>query len=480
MEKIFGGIEYIILNNGNENIKYNEINYDSRKIKENDIFTALEGFTVDGHNFIEKAIENGAKMVIVSKDVEIKNKEITYIKVENLRNKLGKIASNFYDNPQKKLNIIGVTGTNGKTTTTYIIEHILGSASRLGTIEYKIGNEVMEAPNTTPESLDIIKMCKKTIEYGIKNIVMEVSSHALELGRVNMLRYDAAIFTNLTQDHLDFHKNMENYYNAKKKLFLLLKEGKKSIVNIDDEWGNILYNEKPCDIISYGIEKEADIKGSIKKYTNHNMLIEISYKNKKYETEIDLMGKFNLYNIMGAVGAMISLGYDIDYIMDKLKTVPKVPGRFETINKGQNFMAVVDYAHTDDGLINILQALQEIKQNRIITVFGAGGDRDKTKRPKMAKAASRYSDFVIVTSDNPRTENPENILNDVLQGLYEIDFEKEKYKAILDREEAIKYAVSMMKKDDILLVAGKGHETYQIIGKEKIHFDDREMIKKYI
>jgi len=480
IENIFCGVNYEVLNFVKDIKEFGEIHYDSRKIKQNDIFAAMEGFTVDGHNYIDSALEKGASMIIVSKNIEIKNKNVIYIKIDNLRDKLGTIASNYYERPQDKLKIAGVTGTNGKTTTTYILEHVIGKTSRLGTIEYKIGDEIMEAPNTTPESLDVVKMCKKTLEKNIENLVMEVSSHALELGRVNMLKYDAAIFTNLTQDHLDFHKNMENYYKAKYKLFSLLKDNGKGIINIDDEWGKRIVNEKPCSIITYSINGEADLKGRIIEYTNHNMKIEIEYESKKYSFETELMGKFNLYNIMGATGALIAMGYKIEYIVEKLKSVPKVPGRFETINKGQNFMAVVDYAHTDDGLINILQALTEIKTERIITVFGAGGDRDKTKRPKMAKAAAKYSDYVIITSDNPRTENPEMILKDIKAGMEEIKFSEDKYKTIIDREEAIKYAVSMMKKNDILLVAGKGHETYQIIGRDKIHFDDREMLRKYI
>jgi len=478
LEEILKNIDYIVLNRGENNIKYVNIEYDSRLVKKNGIFIALDGFKLDGHNYIESAIKNGAKCILVSKDVPIIDKSITYIKIENLRYKLGKIGLNYYGELLDKINLIGITGTNGKTTSTYIIEHILGESSRIGTIEYKVGDEIIEAKNTTPESLDIVKLINKTVCKNIKNMVMEVSSHALELGRVDMLAYDTVIFTNLTQDHLDYHKDMENYYTAKKKLFKLLKKGQKGVINIDDHWGKRLHEELGENIITVGIESKCDIGGKILNYTNHNMSIQINYNNRSYELDVELMGKFNLYNILGSVGAAVALGYEISYIVDRLKTVKKVPGRFETINIGQNFMAVVDYAHTEDGLINILESISEFKKNKIITVFGAGGDRDKTKRPKMAIAAAKYSDYVIVTNDNSRTEDPKIIADEVIEGFKNIGYTN--YKVIIDREEAIKYAISLTEKNDILLVAGKGHETYQIIGNEKFHFDDREIIKKYI
>ena len=479
MGQMFTGIDCKVLNMGKP-AKFKDIEYDSRRICEGGIFAALEGFKVDGHDFIDAAVKNGASMVIVSKDVEIKYPDVTYVKVEDLRKKLGKIASNYYDEPQNNLKIVGITGTNGKTTTTYIMETLLGeNIARLGTIEYKIGDEIIDAPNTTPESLDIIKMCKKAVDKGINYLVMEVSSHALELGRVDMLKFDTAVFTNLTQDHLDFHKTMENYFEAKLKLFSKLKDGAKGVVNIDDEWGKKLYKKESSKCVSISLDT-ANITGRIAEYTNHDMVVEIAYKGEKYSFTTELMGKFNLYNILGAIGAATALGIDINDIIEKMKSVKKVPGRFETINEKQDYMVVVDYAHTDDGLINILQALKELKKGKIITVFGAGGDRDKTKRPKMAKAAAKYSDYVIITSDNPRTEDPSEILKDVEAGLIEINFPKERYEIIEQRENAIAKAVEIVQTGDIVLIAGKGHETYQIIGKEKHHFDDREVARKYI
>lgn len=473
MENIFRGIKYKVLNEGIK-CKYNEIHYDSRKITQGDIFVALEGISADGHNFIEKAIGLGAKMVIVSKEVEISDKNVTYVKVSDTRQELGIIASNFYGYPQDKLKIIGVTGTNGKTTSTFLLEDMLGRCSRIGTVEYKIGDEIIEAPNTTPESLDLIKMMKKTVDLGIEYFVMEVSSHALEMGRVEMLSFDTAIYTNLTQDHLDYHKTMESYFQAKRKLFLKLKNPQKGVYNVDNIHGKMLFDEFGG--ISYSIN-EGILKGKLLENRLHSTLVEIEYKGKKRTEEVKILGLFNLYNLMGVIGALLNLGFSFEELCDRLKNLKGVPGRFQGVEAGQDFKVIVDYAHTPDALTNILKSLVEIKKNRIITIFGAGGDRDKTKRPLMAAEAAKFSDLVIATSDNPRTENPKTILDDVIKGFegFEVTFE-----TYIEREEAIKRAIELAKKDDIILIAGKGHETYQIIGKEKIHFDDREMAEKYI
>lgn len=479
MEKIFAGLNYEVLNKGVE-IEYTGIEYDSRKIKEGNIFIALEGAKSDGHDFIDNTVKLGAKMIIVSKYVELQDKSIAIVKIDNLRQKLGILASNFYSWPQNQLKIVGITGTKGKTTSTYIIETLLGEkvTARIGTIEYKIGNEIIEANNTTPESLDIVKICKKAVDKGMQYLVMEVSSHALEMGRVEMLSFDVAAFTNLTQDHLDYHKTMESYFNAKVKIFDKLKYKGNGVINIDDQWirKSILNNPG---FLKYSLA-EGDLTGEIVNVTTNKMEYNLIYKGTKYNLQTELVGKFNLYNILGAVGVALKMGLPVEEIIEKLKMVKKVPGRFEIVDKGQDFMVVVDYAHTDASLENILQALTEIKKKRIITVFGAGGDRDKTKRPKMAKAASKYSDYIILTSDNPRTEDPVTILSEVESGLKEVSFSTEKYKVIKDRETAITAAIESAEKDDIVLIAGKGHETYQIIGDRKLHFDDRETAAKAI
>lgn len=473
MKKLFEGLEYELINEGLEK-EYSGIEYDSRKIKKDNIFFALEGSAFDGHNFIEKAIENGAAMVVVSKDVDIYNKDVTYVKVKNSRNIMGKVASVFYGHPEKKVKIIGVTGTNGKTTSTYILESIIGRVSRIGTVEYKIGDEVFDSVNTTPESLDLIKILDLTARKGIEHLVMEVSSHSLEMGRVEMLDFDVAIFTNLSQDHLDYHKDMENYFLAKRKLFSKLKDKKNSVINIDDVYGNRLHKEFGG--ISYG--SCGELKGEVVEHSLSDMTIKLSYNSVEIIKKVKLMGLFNLYNIMGAVGGAICLGYKFEDICQRLENMNKVPGRFESINFGQDYMVVVDYAHTPDGIRNILSALKELKKNKIITVFGAGGDRDSKKRPLMTKEASVYSDYIIMTSDNPRSEDPEKILADVEAGVEKAGAVP--YEKIISREEAIARAIELAEKDDIVLIAGKGHETYQIIGKEKIHFDDKEIAGKYI
>lgn len=455
-----------------KNGKYNEIQYNSKLICEGDIFVALEGHTVDGHDYIEQAIKNGAKVILHSKRIEEKP-EIKYYLVDDLRKKLGFIASEFYGWPQKELKIIGITGTNGKTTTTYLIEHILGNenVSRIGTVEYKIGKEIIEAPNTTPESLDIIKMCKKSLERGMRYLVMEVSSHALILGRVDMLEFDVAIFSNLTPEHLDFHKDMEDYFMAKREIFKKVKKDGSSIINIDDNYGVRYFNEFTG--IDYGIGN-GKLKGEY--LDGDHTKVKFTFGESNQSTvKIKLLGRYNLYNILSAIGAGLVLGYSWEYIMERVTTMSGAPGRFEIIDCGQNYTAIVDYAHSPDALENLLKTVKELNFNKIITVFGCGGDRDKTKRPIMAKISKQYSDITIITADNPRTEKIENIIEDML-----VDLDKENLIVESNREEAIKIAIKIAEKNNIIVVAGKGHEAYQIIGKEKYHFDDREYLRKEI
>ncbi|MGL5052747.1 MAG: UDP-N-acetylmuramoyl-L-alanyl-D-glutamate--2,6-diaminopimelate ligase [Cetobacterium sp.] len=453
MEKLFKNIDYKVLKLIDKDIYTGNLEYDSRKIKNGDIFVALKGNLVDGHKYIEKALENGAVCIIVSEEVELKG-DISYFLVQNLRENLGKIASNFYGNPEKKLKIIGVTGTNGKTTTTYLIEQILGTekVARIGTVEYKIGDEIIEAPNTTPESLDIIKMSKKSVDKGLEYLVMEVSSHGLTSGRVDMLDFDVAVFTNLTPEHLDYHKDMEDYFLAKKILFEKLKNKKNGIINIDDRYGKRIYDEFGG--VSCSLDNSADL--------DRNTIIEM---------KPTLLGKFNMYNILGAIGVGKILGIDKNIIKERVKNIKSAPGRFEAVSVGQDFRIIVDYAHTGDALENILQGVLDLEENgKIITIFGCGGDRDKIKRPIMAEVAEKYSDLTIVTSDNPRTENPNSIIDDIVKG-----FQNKNYIIEIDRKEAIKKAVLKAEKNDIILIAGKGHENYQIIGTKKIYFDDREI-----
>ena len=441
MNEIFRDVEYEILKEGKK-FEIKGIEYDSRKIKEDFIFVAMAGNTVDGHNFIQKAIDSGAKIIITEKNINIseyKNADdVSFVLVKNIRKKLGIIASNYYGYPQNKIKIIGITGTNGKTTSSFILENILEKTARIGTTGNRILDEEFETVNTTPESLELIKLIDKSVKKGADYFIMEVSSHALEIGRVDMLKFDSAIFTNLTQDHLDFHKTMENYFNAKKKIFSMLRHDKnngKGIINIDDEHGAKIYSEKnKDDYISVSIKnEEADILGDILNYTNNGMKVKINLKNyfkkinsnlknkdeayeEEYKFEMGLVGEYNLYNVLGCVASALSFGIKMNDIIKKLETMPAVPGRFETIKNNIEARIVVDFAHTDDGLLNVGKTLKQITDNQVITIFGAGGDRDHEKRPKMAKAAIQFSDYIILTSDNPRTENPINIFTKVNMG----------------------------------------------------------------
>ncbi|WP_410207743.1 UDP-N-acetylmuramoyl-L-alanyl-D-glutamate--2,6-diaminopimelate ligase [Fusobacterium sp.] len=476
MRDFLTGLKYEVLKKSEIAIEYTGMEYDSRKITDGDIFVALEGSLADGHNFIEQAVKNGAKCIMVSKKVKTEF-PVEYILIEDLRKKLGIIASNFYNWPQKKLKIVGITGTNGKTTSTYLLESILGekNTARIGTVEYKIGEEIIEATNTTPESLDVIKICKKAADKNIPYLVMEISSHALELGRVSMLEFDAVSFTNLTLDHLDYHGTMENYFQAKRKLFTMLKSGceKKCVENIDDIYGKRLYDEFGG--YSYSLKTAANLTGKIFEFHTDGQIVEICINGEKKQMKLAILGRYNLYNVLGAVGTALQLGIPEKEIFDRIQSIKGAPGRFELINCKQDFIVVVDYAHTGDALENILNSINELKSGKVITVFGCGGDRDSSKRPIMGEIAERLSDIAILTSDNPRTEDPHKIIMEVAGGMT-----KDNYIIEEDREKAIVKAIELAEKNDIVLIAGKGHETYQILGRHKIHFDDREIARREI
>lgn len=484
MYKIFEGINYEVLNKGAE-FEIEGIEFDSRNIKNNYVFVAMTGSLVDGHNYIDTAIEKGAKMIIVEKkDIKLEE-DITYVYVENIRKNLGIIASNYYNWPQNKIKIIGVTGTNGKTTSTYILENILENTSRIGTTGHRILDINKETTNTTPESIDLIKLLDESVKKGVEYFIMEVSSHALEIGRVEMLQFDSAIYTNLTQDHLDFHETMENYFQAKNKIFSKLRDDSSSaIVNADDFYGIRILQENKSrknNFMSYSItDKASDIYGEVLEYNNFGMKIKIVYENKEYTFNSKLVGNYNLSNILSCVGVLVKLGIEMNDIIEKIQKIESVPGRFQLIENDKRIRVVVDFAHTEDGLINVLQTLKEMTKNKVITIFGAGGDRDKAKRKKMGIAATKYSDYIIITSDNPRNENPIDIINEIESGLKEVNFPKEKYETIVDREQAIARGIELSRENDSLLIAGKGHEKYQIIGNEKLHFDDCEIANKYI
>lgn len=475
--ELLNGINYEILRGDIENTNVNEIQYDSRKVKDNDIFICIKGFAVDGHNYIESAIEKGAKTIICEKDIKIQQEGITVIKVKEGRKTLALMASNFYGNPADKLKLIGVTGTNGKTTTVYILKTILEKANKkvglIGTVANYIGSRVIEAERTTPESLELQKLFKEMLDEGCEYCVMEVSSHSLELDRVYGCEFEVGIFTNLTRDHLDFHKTFENYYDAK---FKLMERSKVLVINKDDEYGAKVYEDakklKDKEIVTYSIERESDLKAyDVEVKNGHNYF---SVNEEKYSSV--LLGKYNVYNSLGVIGAVRAIGIDEGSIMNGIE-IATVPGRCERVGYKYNlpYEIIIDYAHTPDGLRNVLETVKAFTENKLISVFGCGGDRDKVKRPQMGSIGAELSDLAIITSDNPRTENPREIINDVLVGV-----KSKNYVAIEDRTEAIRYAIEKAVKGDVIVLAGKGHETYQITNQGYRHYDEREIIDEIL
>lgn len=469
---------------GNTNIEITGLSYDSRKVSSGDIFFALNGAHTNGIEFAAQAVSKGA--VCIVSDTKINNCKCTNLVVDDVVSCMSKISAKFYDYPDKKLTVIGVTGTNGKTSITYMTESIFKRLNIdigvIGTISYRYADVVIDAPNTTPQSLDLYKMMAEMVKLGIKYLIMEVSSHSLVLGRVAGIEFDIAVFTNLTQDHLDFHKNMDNYFNAKKILFsslsVNLKNNKKfAIINSDDFYGKQLLEDSniTANKISYSVSSKnsslfCSAKNVLLNSTGSCFNLESSFGNA--QININQIGLHNIYNILAVFCICVSVGLEFDKIVNCLKEISGAPGRLERVKGSKDFSVIVDYAHTDDALKNVLSAIKNLNPAKIITVFGCGGNRDKTKRPKMAKVACSMSDLVFITSDNPREENPEEIIKDIVVGAKEIN--KTNYKVIVDRKEAIKQAIESANKNDVVLIAGKGHENYQIIGRTKIHFDDRE------
>lgn len=478
LEKILNSISYE-LTQGTCDLEIDKISYDSRVKTNNGLFVCIEGYTVDGHDYIQSAIENGAKAIIIQKNPEIQIPEgITLIKVKDTRATMAIIGANFYDHPSDEMALVGITGTNGKTTTTYLIAWILESLSKkigiIGTIENRIGDQVIKAERTTPESLDLQKLLRTMKTEDVSHTIMEVSSHALALDRVKGVRYKIGMFTNLSLDHLDFHKTEENYLAAKTKLFTMCDMG---VVNIDDSHAKAMTDVKGYDLYTFGIDNPADFMGEDIVITDKGVAFSLVTKDGKYPVFMPIPGKFSVYNALGAIAATYLLGVDLDHIIEALAKVPGVPGRIQSVPSTRDFSVIVDYAHTPDGLENVLITVEEFVTGKIITVFGCGGDRDKTKRPIMADIAAKYSDYTIITSDNPRSEDPDEIIKDVVVG---IENTGKEFITQVDRELAIKTAIEMAQKGDVIVIAGKGHEDYQILKDRIIHFDDVEVASKYL
>ncbi|MGG5462485.1 UDP-N-acetylmuramoyl-L-alanyl-D-glutamate--2,6-diaminopimelate ligase [Clostridium sp. B9] len=475
LKSLLEGLNYELIK-GNEESEIKNIRYDNRKIEQGDIFVCVKGFKVDGHSFIGDAIEKGAKVIIVQDDVEILE-DITIIKVEDTRKALAIMSSNYFGNPKNKMKIIGITGTNGKTTSAFMIKSILEKAGHktglIGTIANYIGNKKVDAVRTTPESYELHELFKNMIDAEVEYCVMEVSSHSLDLDRVYGVKFEEGIFTNLTRDHLDFHKTFENYYNAKFKLF---ERSNHSIINLDDEYGeNIVADIEKRNVntktFTFSVEKESDFKAfEIKSHSNGS-----EFKvnlNGIEEFSINIPGEYNIYNSLGCIICAYNLGIPVEKIKEGLSDIV-IPGRCELVAKEKNlpYSIIIDYAHTPDGLENILSTVKAFTKNRMISVFGCGGDRDKVKRPEMGEIGCRLSDIAIITSDNPRSEEPMAIIDDIIKPLNYHNFQVE-----VNRKEAIRKAMEMAVEGDVIVIAGKGHETYQILKDETIHFDEREVV----
>ena len=458
-----------------------DVTHDSRQAREGTVFVAIRGATMDGHRFVDDVIRRGAVGIISEYDPPADFQGV-WLKVKDAREALAKAAAVINGDPSHELDLVGITGTNGKTTTTYLCLALAEAAAQKGamltTVEYRIGDKSVPAVRTTPEASDTNRFLREAVDAGCTMAVMETSSQAIDLHRCDWLKFKVAIFTNLTRDHLDYHLTMESYFDAKKKLFdgRLGEKPASSVINIDDEWGLKLADELKAAgqrVVTFSLEKEAnltanDISVSLIKGTSFRL----STPSGERQINSPLVGKPHVYNMLAATAASLELGYSLDAIQAGLEKCVGAPGRFERVPHDGDFAVVVDYAHSDDALLNVLKTARELTSGKIITVFGCGGDRDKTKRGPMGEVAGRNSDLVIITSDNPRTENPLKIIEEIEVGLKKTDCE---YQVVSDRRDAIFQALKKAKTNDVVLIAGKGHENYQIIGDDKFDFDDRKI-----
>jgi UDP-N-acetylmuramoyl-L-alanyl-D-glutamate--2,6-diaminopimelate ligase len=478
---------------GDMNLEVTGMHYDSRQINAGDAFFALRGVVSDGHDFIASAIASGAGVVFCEELFESTEPVVTVL-VDNARQAMAVAAAEFYGHPTADMQVIGVTGTNGKTTITYLLEEILAQADLspavVGTINYRYGTDLRNAPHTTPEALDLMKQVRDFRNNGARSLVMETSSHALDQCRADGVQFNVGVFTNLTPEHLDYHIDMESYFESKYHLFkeLLPRDGGRAVINIDDSYGQRLAGMLP-DALTCGRDSNADIYPESVEISLKGIRGQVSTPEGVVTVASPLLGDYNVENLLCAIGAAIALGLSPQVIASGLSKATGVPGRLEQIENDREAVILVDYAHTGDALRRVIEAMQALSPKRILTVFGCGGDRDRTKRPIMAETAARGSTIAIATSDNPRSEDPEQILDDVRQGLIKVHErewsvaeaakgEGKGYVVIEDRRSAIQFAVDILQPGDLLLVAGKGHEDYQILKSGRIHFDDREELRK--
>ena len=476
LQQLLNGVS-ILDHKGNMDIDVKGVNIDSRKVGKGDMFIAVKGTAVDGHIYIPKAIEQGASVIVCEK-IDDPVSGVGYLLVENTEQIVGQIATNFYGNPTEKLKLVGVTGTNGKTTIATVLYNMFRKMGHkvglLSTVVNYIDGEAVATDHTTPDPVTLNELLAKMVDAGCEYAFMEVSSHSIVQNRIGGLKFVGGLFTNITRDHLDYHKTFENYLKAKKLFFDRLPKEAFAITNIDDKNGLVMTQNTQATVKTYSVQNAADFKAKIIECHFDGMLLEINGK----EVNVQFIGRFNVSNLLAVYGAAVMLGKDVDDVLIALSAMKPVNGRFEALRSPKGFTAIVDYAHTPDALENVLNAIHGVLQGKgqVITVCGAGGNRDKGKRPLMAKEAIKQSDKVILTSDNPRDEEPEDILNDMLAGV--TDEQAGKVLTIVDRRQAIKTACMMAQNGDVILVAGKGHEDYQIIKGVKYHFDDKEEIRK--
>jgi len=467
-----------------DRVEINDIVYDPLRVVPGSLYVAINMYTqldkieiAEGHEKVPDAIQNGAVAVVLQHDMDIPD-NITKIIVPNSRYALALLANKFYGAPSQQLKMIGVTGTNGKTTTTHIIESIFREKYRvglIGTLYYKLNGEIHKSKDTTPEPPDLQQIFREMVQKKIDYCTMEVSSHGIDFFRVQGIDFNVGLFTNLSRDHLDYHKTMENYLQTKIKLFQWLEPGDYAIANIDDAHARDFFDATVAQKISYGINSSADVMAKDIKLTIKGSSYRLCTPIGEIDIHQKLVGLFNVYNSLAAIAVALSQNFDLETIKAGLEKDIKVPGRFELVDKGQPFSVVVDYAHTPDGMEKVLNLARNLKPNRLITVFGCGGDRDKEKRPLMGKIADQYSDLVVLTSDNPRNENPDQIIDEVVQGMGATP-----HRRILDRGEAIEFALAQAQAGDIVMLIGKGHETTQTLKDRTIHFNDVEEAEKLL
>lgn len=480
LDDLIKNVEYLNVIN-HKNIEVTGISYNSKTTQKGDIFVCLRGEYTDGHKYFKMAEENGAVAFVCEEELET---DLPQVVVKSTRHQIADFAAAFYEYPSKNLNIVGITGTNGKTTVSHLVQKIFENNNQkcglIGTLGHKFSSEdtYHDAKHTTPQAPELQKLLRTFDEKGINNVCMEVSSHALDQNRVGGIDYKCAVITNLTQDHLDYHILMENYFEAKAILFRGLKEGCYAVLNADDEYYEKFRAIVPngVKIVTYGIKKDADLKASNIQYSIHGAKFDVTTKDGEYKLDLNLNGAFSVYNTLCAMAVAVAYGISYEVSIDTLNNVQNVAGRFEIVHKTP--LVIVDYAHTPDGLENVLKAAREItpEGSKLICLFGCGGDRDTTKRPKMGSIAEKFADKVIITSDNPRSENPNQIISDIVAGLKSMNPDKVFVEP--DRGKAIRLSKSISTEKDVIVLAGKGHEDYQILADKTIHFDDREEARK--